>query len=60
MLFFRPRGLTAMAWGNDQIRELVIRTLLGESNRTPEGMVSVAHVMKNGDIRWLRAARTAA
>ena len=36
-----------MAWGNDQIRELVIRTLLGESNRTQEGMVSVAHVMKN-------------
>ena len=36
-----------MAWGNNQIRELVIRTLLGESNRTQEGMVSVAHVMKN-------------
>ena len=34
-----------MAWGNDQIRDLVIRTLLGESNHTPEGMTSVAHVM---------------
>jgi N-acetylmuramoyl-L-alanine amidase len=36
-----------MAWGNDQIRDRVIRTLLGESNGTPEGMTSVAHVMKN-------------
>jgi N-acetylmuramoyl-L-alanine amidase len=36
-----------MAWANDQIRDRVIRTLLGESNGTPEGMTSVAHVMKN-------------
>ena len=36
-----------MAWANDRIRDLVVRTLLGESNCTPEGMISVAHVMKN-------------
>ena len=36
-----------MAWVNDRIRDLVIRTILGESDGTPEGMTSVAHVMKN-------------
>ena len=34
-------------WNNDKIRDLVIRTLLGETDRSPEGMISVAHVMKN-------------
>jgi hypothetical protein len=33
-------------WTNPQARDLVIRTLLGESNKTPEGMISVAHVIK--------------
>jgi hypothetical protein len=36
-----------MPWTNEQARDLVIRTLIGESNGTPEGMVSVAHVIKN-------------
>ena len=36
-----------MAWRDDAIRDRVIRTILGESNGSPEGMVSVAHVMKN-------------
>ena len=36
-----------MAWGNDAVRDLAIRTLIGESDGSPEGMTSVAHVMKN-------------
>jgi N-acetylmuramoyl-L-alanine amidase len=36
-----------MPWTNEQARDLVIRTLIGESNGTPEGMTSVAHVIKN-------------
>jgi N-acetylmuramoyl-L-alanine amidase len=36
-----------MPWTNEQARDRVIRTLLGESNGTPEGMISVAHVIKN-------------
>lgn len=36
-----------MAWRDDVIRDRVIRTILGESDGTPEGMTSVAHVMKN-------------
>ena len=36
-----------MAWGSDAVRDLAIRTLIGESDGSPEGMTSVAHVMKN-------------
>jgi N-acetylmuramoyl-L-alanine amidase len=36
-----------MAWANDHIRDLVTRTLLGESDGSPQGMISVANVIKN-------------
>lgn len=37
-----------MAWRDDQIRDLVIRTIIGEAgNEGPDGMAAVAHVMKN-------------
>ena len=36
-----------MAWGSDAVRDLAIRTLIGEFDGSPEGMTSVAHVMKN-------------
>jgi hypothetical protein len=37
-----------MGWSNDKIRDLVIRTLVGEAARNDrDGMISVAHVLKN-------------
>jgi hypothetical protein len=48
-----------MTWSNDRIRDLVIRPP-GKSNKTREGMVSIALVMRTGPFPGLTAIRTAA